>query len=62
MKSQMPEGKGVPGVATRPVGNRGLPVLHLGPMQKIEDLRCWRGSDGRSYSTEGSNVLQKTPA
>lgn len=29
MKSQMPEGKGVPGVATRPVGNRGLPVLQL---------------------------------
>ena len=26
MKSKMPEGKGVPGVATRPAGNRGLPV------------------------------------
>ena len=30
MKSQMPEGKGVPGVATRPAGNRGLPVLPFG--------------------------------
>ena len=30
MKSKMPEGKGVPGVATRPAGNRGLPVLPLG--------------------------------
>lgn len=29
MKSKMPEGKGVPGVATRPAGNRGLPVLQL---------------------------------
>ena len=26
MKDKMPEGKGVPGVVTRPAGNRGLPV------------------------------------
>lgn len=29
MKDKMPEGKGVPGVVTRPAGNRGLPVLQL---------------------------------
>ena len=28
-KKSMPEGQGVPGVSTRPVGNRGLPVLEL---------------------------------
>jgi len=28
-KKAMPPGKGVPGVCTRPIGNRGLPVLEL---------------------------------
>lgn len=29
VKATMPEGKGVPGIATRPPGNRSLPVLQL---------------------------------
>ena len=36
-KKSMPEGKGVPGVSTRPIGNRGLPVLELASGEQIPE-------------------------
>ena len=63
-KKLMPEGKGVPGVSTRPVGNRGLPVLELATGEMVPEtadiarLICQEASPGKFPALQGKELDQ----